>query len=319
MSDCSRPSPCPWRVTVLRGGPSAEREVSLAGGRAVAAAVRELGHTVTEADISPDDLTALDIPADIIFPVLHGRFGEDGQLQRILEQRGLAFVGSGSEASRISINKDATKRTWQVAGLPTAPWVIVTSDADPALGQMELPIVVKPLEEGSSIGVSVCSTLEELKGALPKALSKFGRVMVEQRLDGPELTVGVLGHAPLPVIQVRPAAGWYDYAAKYERNDTDYFLDPAIDGATYQTVQQLAAKAFEVLGCRHLSRVDFIVDRRTGPQLLEINTLPGFTDHSLLPKAAAHAGIPFGRLVEMLLEMAWSSQDREPTQFRGPS
>ncbi len=312
MSDCSRPSHRPWRVTVLRGGPSAEREVSIAGGRAVAAAIRELGHVVTEADITPDDLTALDTPADIIFPVLHGRFGEDGQLQKILEQRGLAFVGSGSEASRISINKDATKRKWQVAGLPTAPWVIVASYADPALGQLEPPVVVKPLEEGSSIGVSVCDTLEELKDALPQALSKFGRVMVEQRLDGPELTVGVLGHDPLPVIQVRPAAGWYDYAAKYERNDTDYFLDPAIDGATCRTVQELAAKAFEVLGCRHLSRIDFIIDRRTGPQLLEINTLPGFTNHSLLPKAAAHAGIPFGRLVEMLLEMAWSSQDRLP-------
>jgi D-alanine-D-alanine ligase len=291
-------------VTVLRGGPSAEREVSLAGGRAVAAAIRALGHVVTEADITPDDLAALDAPADVVFPVLHGRFGEDGQLQEILEQRGLAFVGSGSDASRISIDKDATKRKWQAAGLPTAPWAVVTrGDCSPPDG-LEPPLVVKPLAEGSSIGVSVCDTVESLKHVLPRVVSDFGRVMVERRLEGPEVTVGVLGHDPLPVIQVRPAAGFYDYAAKYKRDDTDYLLDPDLDQATYQTVQQLAVKAFDVLGCRDLARIDFIVDRHSGPQLLEINTLPGFTDHSLLPKAAAHAGIPFHRLVGILLEMA---------------
>lgn len=304
MSDRSRPTRHTWRVTVLRGGPSAEREVSLAGGRAVAAAIRTLGHVVTEADITPDDLTALDVPADIIFPVLHGRFGEDGHLQEILERRGLAFVGSGSEASRICMDKDATKRRWRAAGLPTAPWTVVTADAPLLPDGLEPPVVVKPLTEGSSIGLSVCDTVESLERVLRQAISTYGRVIVERRLEGPELTVGILGHDPLPVIQVRPAAGLYDYAAKYQRDDTDYLLDPGLDRPTYQAVQQLAVKAFEVLGCRHLSRIDLILDRRTGPQLLEINTLPGFTDHSLLPKAAAHAGIPFTRLVEMLLEMA---------------
>jgi len=304
MSDPSRSQRRPWRVTVLRGGPSAEREVSLAGGRAVAAAIRALGHVVIEADIAPDDLSTLDTPADIVFPVLHGRFGEDGHLQQILEQRGLAFVGSGSEASRISIDKDATKRKWQAAGLPTAPWVVAPCRDGSLPEGLETPCVVKPLGEGSSIGISVCDSAESLKRVLPRAVSEFGRVMVERRLEGPELTVGVLGHQPLPVIRVRPAAGWYDYQAKYERNDTDYILDPDLGRTTCQDVQQLAVKAFEVLGCRHLARIDLIVDRQAGPQLLEINTLPGFTDHSLLPKAAAHAGIPFGRLVEMLLEMA---------------
>jgi D-alanine-D-alanine ligase len=312
MSDRPRPLCRQWRVTVLRGGPSAEREVSLAGGRAVAAAIRARGHAVTEADITPDDLSALDTPADVVFPVLHGRFGEDGQLQEILEQRGLAFVGSGSAASRIGIDKDATKRKWKAAGLPTAPWEIVTrGDWSPPDG-LQPPVVIKPLAEGSSIGVSVCDTVESLQHVLPQAISDFGRVMVERRLAGPELTVGVLGHDPLPVIQVRPAAGFYDYAAKYQRDDTAYLLDPDLDRATYQAVQQLAVKAFTVLGCRDLARIDFIVDQRAGPQLLEINTLPGFTSHSLLPKAAAHAGIPFPRLVEMLLEMAWgrSTADR---------
>lgn len=312
MPNRSRSEHRQWRVTVLRGGPSTEREVSLVSGRAVAAAIRALGHVVFEADITPDDLSALDAPADIIFPVLHGRFGEDGQLQQILEQRGLTFVGSGSDASRISIDKDATKRKWHAAGLPTAPWAVVPHD-DGSLWEDEAvlpPCVIKPLAEGSSIGITVCDTVESLHSALPRAIADFGRVMVERKLTGPELTVGVLGHQPLPVIQVRPAAGLYDYAAKYERNDTDYILDPHLDRTTCQDVQQLAVKAFEVLGCRHLARIDLIVDRQAGPQLLEINTLPGFTDHSLLPKAAAHIDIPFGRLVEMLLEMAWQGTER---------
>lgn len=297
-----------WRVTVLRGGPSTEREVSLASGKAVAAAIRSLGHVVTEADIAPDNLSALDVPADIVFPVLHGRFGEDGQLQAIMERRGLCFVGSGSEASRLSMDKDAAKTRWREAGLPTAPWTIVTaaSLAQPLPEGLTPPLVVKPIAEGSSIGVRVCETVEALGVALPKAVAEFGRVMVEKRLAGPELTVGVLGNQPLPVIQVMPARGFYDYEAKYQRSDTAYLFSPGIDCTTYGEVQRLAVIAFNVLGCRDFSRVDFIVDQPCGPQLLEINTIPGFTDHSLLPKAAAHAGIGFGRLVQMLLEMAWS-------------
>jgi D-alanine-D-alanine ligase len=293
-------------VTVLRGGPSTEREVSLASGKAVADAVRALGHTVTEADITPHNLAALDIPADIVFPALHGRFGEDGQLQAIMERRGLCFVGSGSEASRVSIDKHATKAKWRDARLPTAPWTIVTADSLAKATSLPIapPCVVKPIAEGSSIGVTVCDTVASFEAALAHAVADFGQAMVEKRLRGPELTVGVLGAEPLPVIQIRPTTEFYDFHAKYQRNDTAYLLEPEIDRATYRTVQELAVKAFQVLGCRDCARVDFIVDQHTGPQLLEINTIPGFTDHSLLPKAAAHAGITFGRLVEMLLEMA---------------
>jgi len=278
----------------------------------VAAAVRALGHTVLEADIGPDDLSALDEPVDIVFPVLHGRFGEDGQLQAILEQRGLCFVGSGSAASRLSIDKDATKRVWRDAGLPTAPWALVNGAPfdGPALAALRPPVVVKPVAEGSSIGVSVCESLVTLEQRLPALVAQFGRVMVERRLNGPELTVGVLGDSPLPVIQVKAATEFYDYQAKYQRSDTAYLLSPNIDRMTYHTVQQLAVRAFLALGCRDYSRVDFIVDQRDGPQLLEINTIPGFTDHSLLPKAAGHAGIDFNRLVKMLLQMAWSRHTR---------
>jgi len=308
MSNSSSPAHRKWRVTVLRGGPSAEREISLTSGRAVAAAVRSLGHHVTEADIGPDDLAALDVPADIVFPVLHGRFGEDGQLQAILERRGLRFVGSDSEASRLSMNKDAAKRKWHEAGLPTAPWTIVTR-VEPGWclpDGLEPPVFLKPIEEGSSIGVRACDTRAALEADLPKVVSEFGPVLVERRLSGPEVTVGILGNDPLPVVQVRPATDFYDFKAKYSRNDTAYLLPAELDAATCRVLQDLAVRAFHVLGCRDFSRIDLIVDQRDGPQLLEINTIPGFTDHSLLPKAAAHVGISFERLVQMLLEMAWA-------------
>jgi len=294
------------RVTVLRGGPSAERSVSLEGGAAVAGAARRLGYRVTEADIGPDDLGALDIEADVVFPVLHGTFGEDGQLQAILEKRKLPYVGSDAAASRLAIDKDASKRAWQQAGLPTAPWTTVVHwGPSSTLPQgLSPPIVMKPLAEGSSIGIRVCNTPESLQTALADAVPRYGKILLEKRLFGPELTVGILAGKALPVIQVKPAAGFYDYEAKYRRDDTAYMLQPEIDQETYRLAQDLALRAFQVLGCRDFARLDLIVDRAAGPQLLEANTLPGFTSHSLLPKAAAHVGIDFDRLVAMLLEMA---------------
>lgn len=294
------------RIVMLRGGPSAERDVSLAGGAAVAAACRRLGHAVTEADIGPEDLSALDVPADVVFPVLHGQFGEDGQLQTILEQRGLCYVGSDATASRLAVDKDASKRAWRAAGLPTADWVCLDlgCPTDRLCDNLAPPYVLKPVDEGSSIGVRMCDSVEGLQVSLQELAVRHRRVIVERRLSGPELTVGILGDVALPVIQVKPVADFYDYEAKYLRNDTAYLLDPEVDGATCRRVQQLALEAFCVLGCRDLARVDFIVDQRHGPQLLEINTLPGFTDHSLLPKAAARAGIGFDKLVTTLLDMA---------------
>lgn len=295
------------RVTILRGGPSAERTVSLASGAAVAAACRRLGYAVTEADIGPEDLAALDHPADVVFPVLHGPFGEDGQLQAILQSRRLCYVGSDAAASRTAMDKDASKRRWQAAGLPTAAWITLDTTSSLALpAELAPPLVVKPLTEGSSIGVSVVKSVEGLNETLRQSVERYGRVLVEKALVGPELTVGILGEEALPIIQVKPPEGlFYDFEAKYQRNDTAYVFEPDIAKETYAAVQALALAAFRALGCRDLSRVDFIVDRTGGPQLLEINTLPGFTDHSLLPKAAAHAGIRFDRLVEMLIGMAF--------------
>jgi D-alanine-D-alanine ligase len=295
----------PWRVTVLRGGPSAEREVSLASGAAVAAACRRLGCAVTEADIAPDNLSALEIAADVVFPVLHGEFGEDGQLQAILESRGLPYVGCDSTASRLAIDKDASKQMWRSVGLPTAPWVCVDRETEiAAVNYPGPPAVLKPLCEGSSIGTVLCHTLSELHGEARAAVSKYGRVLVEKQLMGPELTVGILEDRSLPVIEIKPAPGFYDYEAKYRRDDTQYLFEPGIDAETYSLVQETALKAFQALGCRDYGRVDFIVDRHDGVQLLEINTIPGFTDHSLLPKAAAKVGIGFDELVAQLLGLA---------------
>ncbi|NQT15060.1 MAG: D-alanine--D-alanine ligase [Planctomycetes bacterium] len=295
-----------WRVTVLRGGPSAERDVSLASGAAVADACRRIGCVVTEADIVPDDLSALEIPADVVFPVLHGEFGEDGQLQGILEQRGLPYVGSDSTASRLAMDKNACKRRWRDVGLPTAPWICVDTSTDlTAVDHPDPPVVLKPLCEGSSIGIVSCATSGEVHAEVQKGVSKYGKVLVERRLSGPELTVGILENRALPVIEIRPQHGVYNYEAKYQRDDTQYLFQPCIDGDTYSLVQETSVQAFRALRCRDYGRVDCIVDEQDGVQLLEVNTIPGFTDHSLLPKAAAKVGIGFDELVGRLLRMAF--------------
>jgi D-alanine-D-alanine ligase len=301
----TRPVKSTIHVTVLRGGQSAERSVSLESGAAVADACRRLGYVVTEADIGPADLRALDEQADVVFPVLHGSFGEDGRLQAILEDRGQPYVGSGPDASRLAMDKDASKRQWQAAGLPTAPWVTIDPVEPLELSNdVSLPVVMKPVSEGSSIGVRMCDTAEHLNEVVAEAAGRYRRVLVERRLVGPELTVGILGDTPLPVIQVKPANEFFDYDAKYIRDDTIHSFKLDVDEETRESVQKLAMRAFRTLGCRGFGRVDIIVDESAGPQILELNTIPGFTGHSLLPKAAAQAGIGFDQLVDELVQMA---------------
>jgi D-alanine-D-alanine ligase len=294
------------RLTVLRGGPSTEREISLLSGGAVAAACRRLGHDVTEADISPADLGALDIPADLVFPVLHGRFGEDGQLQEILDKRGICYVGSDAAASRIGMDKDACKQVWRQSGLPTAPWLCAGPDttADD-LQTLKLPVVVKPIDEGSSLGVHFANDRPELERILgAEETRERGKVIVEERLSGFDLTVGILGRNVLPIIEIRPATSFYAYDAKYLRDDTEYLFDLDLPAGVYDSIQQIAQNAFDVIGARDLARVDVINDERLGPQLLEINTIPGFTEHSLLPKAALRAGISFDQMIDRLISLA---------------
>lgn len=298
------------RITVLAGGPSDEREISLQSGGAIAAALRQRGHFVTVADIRPDELSALDIPADVVFPALHGAFGEDGTLQRILEQRGLRFVASGSRASAVAMDKVATKQLAIRADIATPPHIVATkTDAHALRSQLEAaelaaPLVVKPVDSGSSVGTSIIRENGTIVPAIQSVVARFGRALVEKFIEGEEMTVGLLGGRALPPIVIRSKTQFYDYAAKYEAEDTEYLFDADLPVDVLDAAGKLSERVFERLACRHLARVDWMVDRDQRLWFLECNTLPGFTSHSLLPKAAARVGIEFPELCERLVRMA---------------
>lgn len=294
------------KITVLLGGPSAEREVSLVSGAAVAKGLREAGHDVFESDISPTNLAGLDRPADVIFPVLHGSFGESGELQEILESRGLPFVGSGSKASRLGMDKAATKRAWEKAGLPTPPYIEVKK-GEPLPAWIDGPCVVKVLDSGSSIGVHVHKTGSPLaRQHAEQILAEHGRVLVEKFIKGPELTVGLLEEKALAPIRIVPTVEFFDYEAKYKRNDTEHRFDTGLPPEVVKKCQALAEKANAIVSAVDLARIDVMIDEASGltPYLIEINTLPGFTPKSLLPEAAAHGGTPFTALVDRLAKRA---------------
>jgi len=292
-------------VTVLYGGPSAEREVSLVSGRAVIEGLRSIGHNVFASDVSPDDLSGLAHPADVIFPVLHGQFGESGELQEILERRGLRFVGSGSAASRLGMDKVQTKRAWDRAGLPTPAYQVV-GRADWAQSKwVTAPCVVKAIDSGSSIDVYVCHTIEDATQAVESVLERHQQALVEQFIKGPEITVGLLEEQPLSPIRIVPKRAFFDYEAKYKALDTEHRFDTGLPAVVVERCRELARRANDTVGARDLARVDIMLDERHNPYLLEINTLPGFTPMSLLPEAARHAGIDFGRLVDGLVRRAY--------------
>ena len=308
-------------ITLLCGGISAEREVSLNTGKQIAEALRAAGHRVWVADISPGDLSALDRPCDLVFPALHGEFGEDGQLQRILEERGLAFVGSGERASRLGMNKAATKVCLEAHGIPTPAWWMVTGEVgDKVTGwqgdkvtEVGVPCVIKPNEEGSSVGCRICMTVEDVKEHLAATLPRYGEMLVEKFVDGFELTVGILDGETLPVIWIKPAVEFYDYQAKYTREDTEYVFDIPLPEDVLVQVRRAAEDVHRLVGCRHLSRVDLMVDKKLHEvYVLEVNTMPGFTTHSLVPKAAAKAGIAFPALCDRLARMALRDAMRLP-------
>ncbi len=299
------PNPHNLRVTVLAGGPSAEREVSLQSGAAIAQALRNRGHEVFLADIDQENLAALEHPADVIFPALHGTFGEDGQLQRIMEDRGLCFVGSGSRASAVAMDKELTKQAVTPLGINVAAHVIVgAEDGDVDTTALPLPAVVKPVDQGSSVHTCAIHARDEFDRAIRDVTSAYGRAMVEQFIDGDELTVGILEKSALAPVCVRPQGGFYDYKAKYVDDSTEYVFETGQPDELLRELRTRSEQIFERLGCRHLARLDWIVDRAGKPWFLEVNTLPGFTSHSLVPKAAAAQGLGFDALVERLVLMA---------------
>lgn len=297
------------RVAVLAGGPDAEREVSLRSGAAIAEALRR-------SDRCDADLHAIErltqgelraIRADVIFPALHGLWGEGGPLQDLLEADGRPYVGSGPRGARHAMDKIATKLTCAGLGIPTAPAFVLDlrDDAPP----IPLPLVIKPVHEGSTIGLHVCRTPGEWDAARhavarQRAAGAPQVHMIEPFLTGRELTVGLVDYEPLPVIEIVPADGLYDYEAKYQRSDTQYRLEPALPEGVSARVREHASRLARAIGTRHVARADFILDSAGVAWALEINTLPGFTDHSLVPKAAAHAGVPMPRLCATLVELA---------------
>jgi D-alanine-D-alanine ligase len=315
MEGCKNGSPLSTtlEITVLMGGPSSEREVSLASGRAVADALESRGHRVTRADISPTDVSALDRPGmDVVFIALHGEFGESGHVQKLCEQRGLRYIGSGPRASELSLNKAAAKQRFKREGIPTPDWMVIEQfhprDAVAGwLAELPPPVVVKPVDGGSSVDVTIARDDASRDRALDELLDSYGRAMLERYVPGRELTVGILGERALPVIEIVPAESFYDYRAKYADDaGTGYRFDHGLGAEPIERLQELALRAHRALDCRDLSRVDFILPETGPPAMLEINTIPGFTSHSLLPKAAAEAGIGFEQLVEQIVALALS-------------
>lgn len=305
------------RVAVLRGGVGREREVSLESGRCVAEAMQGAGLDVVVSDIRPDDMQVLDRrDIDVFFLALHGEFGEDGQLQQVFEDRGLVYTGSGPEASRLAFDKMASKRLFAGAGVDVPAVVEYTRDMEPAELEKQLQglgqrFVVKPIRQGSSVGVHIVDCCAQAVTAARQVLEEFGDCMVESFVTGRELTVGVLGRQVLPIIEIRSKTGFYDYQAKYVDNRTEYLFDTVEDRDIGARIQRAALACFDALGCRDFARVDFILSADGTPYALEVNTIPGFTSHSLLPKAAARVGLSMGELCVRIVRTALAQRRRK--------
>ena len=293
------------RVAVLYGGHSAEREVSLITGERVHAALIRVGVKCQLIDTRDDVLSQLlAYRPDCAFIALHGRGGEDGSMQGLLETMGISYVGSGVMASALAMDKYRCKLLWQAIGLPTPEFFLVNDGDDLELAESMVPAFVKPALEGSSVGVARVNRREDLAAACEAAGKHNGPVLVEAFVDGPEFTVGILNGQALPVIKIEADGEFYDYQAKYLSDNTRYCLPCGLSATKEQELQAVALTAFEALGCSGWGRVDFMQDRQGRFWLLEVNTIPGMTEHSLVPMAAADAGLSFDELVIEILHTA---------------
>lgn len=334
-------------IAVLLGGISPERNISLLSGRAATQALRAKGHnvvaidpargvngTMTEeelASVTANEVTDAELAAfrterlvecihsslldgiDVVFMGLHGRYGEDGYTQALLDLRGIPYTGSGMLASAMCIDKAVSKMMFQISGIPTPHWVSLTPEQATDIEvltevQRELrgPIVVKPNDQGSTVGMSIIETgvVEDLSAAVKLAAKYSSSILVERYIPGRELTVAVLGGEALPVIEIEPKDGYYDYVNKYTKGRTEYHCPADLSEEIRDHVQNLAVTAHAVLGCRAYSRVDFRLTDESMPFCLEVNTLPGFTETSLVPMAARQAGIEFGDLCEEIIRLS---------------
>jgi D-alanine-D-alanine ligase len=308
----------PKKIAVLMGGPGSEREVSLATARGVAKALRSLGAEVVEIDVR-DENFQLPGDIDLAFITIHGTFGEDGQIQKILERRGIAYTGDNASASEIAWDKNRTKEKFQEHGVTTPPWEVIQAGQKPTI---PVPIVVKPEREGSTVGIVIVKNQNELEPAIAEA-SKYDReLLIEKFVSGRELTIGILGDQALPIIEIIPKGGFYDFQNKYP------FLNPQagggakhvcpanLDAEKTNEIQQLALRAFRAAGLQVYGRVDVILPENGPATVLEVNTIPGMTEASLLPEAAAAAGIGYPDLCARIIALSQVRQRNEQTRAR---
>ena len=300
------------KIAVLTGGIGSERDISIQSGHCISQALIAGGFDVVTADIQPDNLDILeDNSIDVFFPALHGKFGEDGRLQQILQDKSLVYTGSGPAESKRAFDKMASKELFVEAGVATP--VAIEFNADTDINQLEIQLkyfadeyVVKPIREGSSVGVRIITNVQEVISAAEQTLKEFGDCMIEKFIPGKEITVGILEEQTLPIIEIRSKTGFYDYQAKYIDEQTQYLFDTITQPALITQIEQDAMDCFCALGCRQFARVDFILSDEPIAYALEINTIPGFTTHSLLPKAAAKAGLTMSDLCSKIVEAAHS-------------
>lgn len=282
------------KVAVLMGGPGQEREVSLRSGAAVAKALSQVGAIVSSMDVRDG---SLELPpgTDLAFNIIHGTFGEDGELQAILDARGVPYTGEGASGSRLAFDKIETKIFFDRAGVPTAKWHIIAEGESP---RFDFPYVVKAPRQGSSVGVHIVKSPDDLGPALADCFQYGRRTLVEEFFRGRELTIGILGDTALPIVEIRPHEGFYDYQHKYTKGASEYFVPAPLEENLTRAVQEVALAAHRSLGLEVYSRVDVLLAPDGKMSVLEINTIPGMTETSLLPKAAAVIGFSFAELCE---------------------
>ena len=297
------------KIAVLMGGPGSERQVSLASGNAVLKALQSLGLDAVGVDVTG---TTIDLPPGIglAFNVIHGTFGEDGQLQAALEKLGVPYTGAGVRSSHVAFDKNLAKAAFTAAGVPTPRAEIIDVSGGPKLPSFPAPFVVKPPREGSSVGVNIVKEQAKAEAAMADAAKYGNDILVEEFIEGMELTVAIINDKAMPVVHIIPPEGVYDMASKYPwlsgAKGSQYICPADLDEATTRAVQDAALAAHRSLGVEIYSRVDVLLDAQNRPFVLEANTIPGMTETSLLPKSAAAAGIPFPELCKLIAELSLS-------------
>ena len=302
----------PKKIAVLMGGPGSERDVSLATGRGVAKALRSTGAEVVEVDVR-DENFKLPSDVDLAFVPIHGTFGEDDQVQKILEDRGIAYTGEDVRGSELAFDKIRSKEKFQEHGVPTPKWEVIALNQRPSI---RLPVVIKPPRQGSTVGVYIIKSEAELDSAMA-GVAKYDReLLVEEFISGRELTIGVLGDQALPILEIIPKGGFYDFTNKYPflnpqaGGGAEHVCPAKIDDAKTKQIQELALRAHRALGLQVYSRVDVLLPANEPPTVLEVNTIPGMTEASLLPEAAAAAGFNYVDLCLRIIELSRVREER---------